>query len=150
MLDENTQVAKPFAKAWFDRFRVVVGSKVSMSTLQQQAIRQKCKIIFDKMCIQEDGSIVKFFQRNVESMANLIEQWQRLKDDRQGKIVKQRKIFELEEDETKHEDNAAQSAKGLMETKCKITLVFVFMVNGIFFLIIILVAVNFCLKFSME
>lgn len=122
LLDENTQDAK----AWFDQFRVVAESKVSMSTLQRQAIRQKCKIIFGKMCIQEDGSIVKFFQRNVGSMAKLIEQWQRLKDDRQGKIVKQRKIFELEEDETKLEHKAAQSAKGLMETKCKITLVFVF------------------------
>lgn len=126
LLDENTQVATPFAKAWFDRFRVVVKSKVSMSTLQQQAIRQKCKIIFGKMCIQENGSIVKFIQRNVGSMPNLIEQWQRLKDDRKGKIVKQRKIFELEEDETKLEHKAAQSAKGPMETKCKITLVFVF------------------------
>lgn len=126
MLDQNTQVDKPFAKAWFDQFRVVVESNVSMSKLQQQAIRHQCKIIVGKMCIQEDGSIVKFIQRNVESMPNLIEQWQRLKDDRQGKIVEQRKIFELEKNETKLEHDAAQSAKGLMETKCKITLVFVF------------------------
>lgn len=78
------------------------------------------------MCIQEDGSIVKFFQQNVGSMQNLIEQWQRFKDDRQGKIIEQRKIFEFEKDEAKLEHEAAKSAKGLMETKCKITLVFVF------------------------
>lgn len=97
MADKLLSDEYPYAKNWFDQFRIATGN-IEPETLQQTAIKSKCNILYEKRCYNADGSVHEIHHEfSADALKKFLCDWKECAKERDINIEWQHQLNTLDE-----------------------------------------------------